>query len=222
MRMRPILLAALFSALLGGTIGARPLQVRVILDLLGAGVSEPSVRHYVERNHFTVTLTAGDLAALKQAGASDDLVTFLQNREEPQGSGEGSGTADSDVTAAPGDEGQSDGEDSASEQDLDYGVGYDSPAYSYGYYGYGPAYYSPYYYYDPFYYPYSFQFSYYHPYYFGHYGGRTYVPFHSGRTRGVYSQLFPGRTGVRSSSGISSPRSRPGGVASRLRGRGRH
>ena len=224
MRTRSFLLAALLTLLLGGgtVVAARPLHVGVILDLLGAGVSESSVRHYVERNHFTLDLTAENLKALKQAGASDDLIVFLQDREEPQASGEGSGQKDSDVTGSSGDEDEYNGEDVSSEEKGDYGVGYYSPGYSYGFYGYGPAYYSPYYY-DPYYYPYSFQFSYYHPYYYGQPGTRYYVRPHSGRTRGVYSQLFHGTTGIRSAPLTSSPpRSRPSGVGSRTRGRGRH
>jgi len=213
MRTRPFLLAAFLTLLLGGAVAARPLEVGVILDLVGAGVSESSIRHYVERNHFTLDLTADNLKALKQAGASDDLIAYLQDREEPQAPGEGSGQSDS---------GEYNGEDYSTEGSGDYEVGYYSPGYSYGFYGYGPAYYSPFYY-DSCYYPYSFQFSYYHPYYYGRPGTRTYVRPHSGGTRGVYSQLFQGRTGVRSSPGISSPtRSRPSGVASRMRGRGRH
>jgi hypothetical protein len=223
-KTRSILLAALLTLLLGGgNVAARPLDSGVILDLLGAGVSESSVRHYVERNHFTLDLTADDLKALKQAGASDDLISFLQDREELQVSGEGSGRRDSQVTGSSGDEGEYDGEEASPEDGGDYDVGYYSPGYSYGYYGYAPVYYSPFYY-DPYYYPSSyFGFSYYHPYYYGRPGTRYYVRPHSGRTRGVYSQLFPGRTGVRSPHAISSPmRSHPGGVASRTRGRGRH
>src|SRR5882672_11455310 len=104
MKTRPFLLALLLTVLLGGTLAARPLAVGVILDLLSAGVSESSVRHYVERNHFTLDLTAENLKALKQAGASDDLIVFLQDREEPQASGEGSGQRDSEVRGSSGDE----------------------------------------------------------------------------------------------------------------------
>src|SRR5258705_7540079 len=96
MRARPFLLAAFVPLLLGGAVAARPLEVGVILDLVGAGVSESSIRHYVERNHFTLDLTAGNLKALKQAGASPDLIAYLQDRQEPQAPGEGSRRRESD------------------------------------------------------------------------------------------------------------------------------
>src|SRR4029077_4425914 len=112
--------AVLLTVLLGGTFAARPLAVGVILDLLGAGVSESSVRHYVERNHFTLELTAENLKALKQAGASDDMIAFLQDREESPGSGEESGQQDSGVKGSSGDEDGYNGEDYSGEENGDY------------------------------------------------------------------------------------------------------
>src|SRR4030095_4806473 len=72
---------------------AKSIDVDVILDLLDSRVSEASIQRFVERNQFTFQLRAGDLVDLKKAGASDDLIEFLQQRDEQgrdeQGDGAG-------------------------------------------------------------------------------------------------------------------------------------
>ncbi len=125
---------------------AAPLETAVILDLLDAGVSNLSIQRYVERNDFTFDLSSQDLVALKRAGASDDLILFLQDREEtPSRAAEKRNREEYDSP--------------------EYGVGTYTPYY-YGYaYGY-PYFYSGFYY--PYYYPYYSYYSpypYYYPYY---------------------------------------------------------
>src|SRR4029434_7390410 len=79
-----------------GVLCAKPLDVEVILDLLEAGVSEESIQRYVERSHYTVDLTADDLVDLKKAGASDELIAFLQETE-----GVASAPAEGETQTAP-------------------------------------------------------------------------------------------------------------------------
>ncbi len=51
-----------------------------ILDLIREGVSERNIRAFIETStgrHWRLDPTAGDLVALKQAGASEELIQFL-------------------------------------------------------------------------------------------------------------------------------------------------
>ncbi len=204
-------LAVLATLLLTGASGSKPLDVGIVLDLLDAGVSENSIRRYVERNDFAFEITAEDLKALKKAGASEDLVAFLQEREA-DGYGEGEG----------GD---------AEDGEADYGVAYSSPGYAYGfataYPYYYPLYDYPTYYYDPYFYaPYPyFHFSYTYPYHHSRRYSGSRLGGRSGRGTGVYSYWYRNRAGsggTRSSSTgsrSSAPRTQSHG---RSGGRGRH
>src|SRR5713101_5901106 len=151
--MRKILILATFllSSLLTSSAQAKPLDIGVVLDLLDARVSEPSIRHYVERNRFSFDLSADDLKALKKAGASDDLVAFLQSREGGQNSALSvDGRAKTDERSGRQVEGEGDeavGEDDeyGTTAEGDYGVAYSSPGYAYdSYYAY-PTYYPTFY-----------------------------------------------------------------------------
>lgn len=202
-------LVVLATLLLTGASGSKPLDVGIVLDLLDAGVSENSIRRYVERNDFAFEITAEDLKALKKAGASEDLVAFLQERE----------------AGAYGENEDRDAEDG----EADYGVAYSSPGYAYGfayaypyyYPAYGYSYYYPYYY-SP--YPY-FHFSYTYPYNYSRRYSGSRLGGRSGGGTGVYSYWYRNRAGsggMRSSSSgsrSSTPRTRAHG---RSGGRGRH
>lgn len=125
--------------LLPGTMFATPLDVDVILDLLDAGVTEESIQRYVERNHYTVDLTADDLVDLKKAGASDELIAFLQE------TGAASAQAEDKTQTAPAMTYESEGTEEAVEYnspDVYVGFGF-GIGFGYPYYGY-PYYYSPY------------------------------------------------------------------------------
>ena len=82
--MKKMLLALAVSLLLlPSSSYAKPMDVRVVLDLLDAGVSEISIQRYVQRNHFTFDLAAEDLKALKNRLPSDisDIISY-----DPHGS----------------------------------------------------------------------------------------------------------------------------------------
>jgi hypothetical protein len=171
----------------------RNIDVSVVLDLLDAGVSDRAIERYVEKNEFAFDLSSRDLKDLKKAGASDDLIEFLQGREDDE----------------YGD---------AEEYGQEYGVSSYPPSYySYGlYYGY-PYYYSGLYY--PYYYPYyygpSFNYSYRYPYYGGRRSSGSGVVSHwyrnrSGGSTGTTTRSSPSR-GSSSHRGSSSQRGGGGG-----------
>jgi hypothetical protein len=204
--------------LLPATALAGLLPVDVILGLLDAGVSDLSIQRYVERNKFTFDLKAEDLQALKKAGASDGLISFLQDREE----GVPSGMTESESQPSKG-SGEEPGYVLESPP-ADYGVSSYAPAYSFGlYFGY-PAYSGYYYPYNyPYYYPYYYP-SYYHPYYphsHYYYGGG----YHRGGS-GVVSYWHHGHSGRGTARPPAAPpprppsRTHPGGGHGG--GRGRH
>jgi len=164
------------------TSPAAPLDAGVILELLDAGVSDASIQRYVQRNQFTFDLSAGDLKALKKAGASDSLISFLQDREGGVPPGDPNDqTRPSDMSRE--DEGYYSG---------GYGVTTYSPYYYFGFsYGY-PYYYADYYY--PYYYPY-YGYPYYgYPYYYG-YNYPYYGSGHGGHGSGVVSHWYNGHSG---------------------------
>jgi len=171
-----LLVLGVLLLLVPATSLAKPLDTGVVLELLDAGVSDVSIQRYVQRNQFTFDLTAGDLKALKKAGASDSLISFLQDREEGVLSG------DQKEQTRPA-EGQGEEYDSGS-----YGVAAYAPYYSFGFsYGY-PYYYSDFYY--PYYYPY-----YGYPYYSYGYNYPYYGSGHGGRGSGVVSYWHDGHSG---------------------------
>ena len=186
--MKRTLLVSLLSFSLmsfAGVLLAKDLDVDTILDLLRSHVSETSIEKFVERNHFTVNLTADDLMDLKKAGASDQLIEFLQEQEAQamQYPSEGSQTA-----PAAGTEGEGEGYGS--------GTGYSSSSVYFGFglgfgypYAYYPYYYPYYYGYYPAYYPYPYP-CHYHGYYGGYYPGGHYGT-------GVYSYWYRGQNGGR-------------------------
>jgi hypothetical protein len=211
-----ILVAVIF--LLPVTVSATPLQVDVILSLLDAGVSDVSIQRYVERNGFTLNLSADDLKALKKAGASNALVEFLQDREEgapSQAAGEQAGPSTTT------EEGSGYAVESPS---PDYGVTSYAPSYSFGlYYGY-PYYYSSYYY--PYYYSYPYYYRPY-PYYYPYYGYHShyYGGGHGGGGTGVVSywqhnHYYPGRGPGHS--GAPAPAPAPSGSSHGGHGGGGH
>jgi hypothetical protein len=170
-----------FLLLFPGFSFAKSLDVEVILDLLGSDVSETSIRRFVERNHFTLDLTAGDLMDLKKAGASDDLIEFLQQREAK----EGEKSEEGEVVEPESSGTYEDGGGSA-----DYEAIYSSPGVTFGF-GFGYPYYYPSYYYPSYYYPYYASYYPYYPYYCNHHGGYHYYGGggHGGGT-GVYSYWY--------------------------------
>jgi hypothetical protein len=197
--MNKMLLVLAVLLLLAPTAApAGPMDTGVILDLMGAGVSEVSIQRYVQRNHFTFDLSAQDLKALKKAGASDSLISFLQDRETGAPSGERN-------EAARSQDGSGNGEEQGGEYGSGtYGVSVVAPYYfgfSYGY----PYYYADYYY--PYYYPY-YGYSYYgYPYSYG-YHYPYYGSGHGGHGSGVVSYWHDGhsgRGGSRPPSSGSSP-----------------
>ena len=178
---RLLLLPVAILFLFSGTLFAAPLDVDVILDLLDAGVSEPSIQRFVERNHYTIQLTADDLVALKKAGASDWLIEFLQETEGAAGT-----QAEGETQTAPATIDESDGTVEAATYDspdvyvgFGFGIGFGYPYYYYPYYY--PSYYYPAY---PFYSPYPCGSGYYP----GYYPGGT-----SGT--GVYSYWYRNQAG---------------------------
>jgi hypothetical protein len=165
----------------------RNIDVSVVLDLLDAGVSDRAIERYVEKNEFAFELSSRDLKDLKEAGASDELIEFLQGREDDK-----YGDAE------------------------EYGVSSYPPSYSYGlYYGY-PYYYSGFYYpYYPYYYGPYFNYSYRYPYYGGRRSGGSGVVSHwyrnrSGGSTGTTTRSSPSR-GSSSHRGSSSQRGGGGG-----------
>src|SRR5262249_1468155 len=208
MNRLPYLLASLILVLLVGfstPVSARPLDVSVILDLINAGVSESSIHRYGQRNPFTFELAADDLKELKKAGASDQLIEFLQDTEEqPETAPEA--TTDQAPGEAGGTMEYSNEEPQTST--ADYGVAYASPSVTFGF-GFGyPYYYSSFYYpYYPAYYP-----SYYPYYYPCHY--YAYYGYGSGaHGTGVYSYWYQNQrmTGPRTG---TAPHSAGGTVTS--------
>jgi hypothetical protein len=148
---------------------AKPIDVDIILDLLDAGVSEASIQRFVESNQYTVQLTAKDLVNLKKAGASDELIEFLQHTEEAP-----SPPAEEETQTAP----------STTDElgETVEAVTYSSPDVYFGFgvgigFGY-PYYYSSYY---PYYYP-----GYYYP------GYPIYSPYPCGSS--YYPGYYPGGT----------------------------
>jgi len=67
-----------------GTVFAQPLGIEVVLNLLDSRVSEASIRRFIDRNQYTFEISAEDLIELKKAGASDELIEFLQDREDQE------------------------------------------------------------------------------------------------------------------------------------------
>jgi hypothetical protein len=179
-------LSVVLLTLFAGSVFAKPLDVEVILDLLDAGISEDSIQRFVERNQYTVQLTAGDLVDLKKAGASDELIAFLQETE-----GASSAQAEGETQTSPSGSYESDEAVNA--------VEYSSPDVYFGFgvgigFGY-PYYYSPYYY-PGYYYP-----GYYYPAYpiYSPYpcGNVNYPGYYPGGTSGtgVYSYWYRNQTG---------------------------
>jgi hypothetical protein len=184
---------------------AKMIDVDVILDLLNSHVSESSIERFVERNQFAINLTADDLIDLKKAGASDQLIEFLQEKEAGQTGAEQEGTQTSPSSGTE-------------EEGYSGAAAYSSPGVSVGFgigfgFGYPYAYYPGYYY--PGYYPY---YSAYYPYYPYpcHYNG-TGGYYHGGNSgTGVYSYWYrnqaQGRTTSTGSSGGSTINSLSGRV----------
>jgi len=179
------LVALLFT--FSGPLLAKPLDMDTVLDLLNSGVSEVSIQRFVQRNHFTFHLTADDLKDLKKAGASDQFIEFLQDRE---GESSASGQAESESWPT---EYEAEG--------ADYDVAYASPDVYLGF-GFGYPYYYPAYYYPgyAFYYPYP-----------CHYDGGGHHVITGGGSRsgtGVYSYWYRNHT-----SGRPNPSRGTGGPA---------
>lgn len=88
---RGVLLAVALGLALGSTT-ARALTVDEVVGLLGAGVGESVIRDQMEAEQAHLDLTARDILALKQAGASDELIRALirsgtgRNRQDVTGS----------------------------------------------------------------------------------------------------------------------------------------
>jgi len=225
MRKTLILMTFLVSSLLTSSAPAKPLEIGVVLDLLDARVSGPAIRHYVERNRFTFDLSADDLKALKKAGASDDLVAFLQSREEGQNpalSVEGRAKIDErsgSKVRGEGDEAVGEDDEYGTTAEGDYGVAYSSPDYAYDFYYAYPTYY-PTFYYPYYYYPSYFHLSAYYPSYSFRTRGSG---VHLGSGSGVYSYWYrnhASRSGARFLP--SGTRSHPSSGVARGHGRGRH
>ena len=161
-----LLLAVLFA--IAGPVSAKSQDIDAILDLLDSRVSESSIRRFVERNHFTFQLTADNLIDLKKAGASDEFIEFIQEREEDSSS----------------EEAQTQGSKEKDAESSDYAVSYGSPDVYLGFgFGFGYPYYSYPYYYSSYYYP-GYPIYYPCPYYGG--GSTVIVGGGNGGT-GVYS-----------------------------------
>ncbi|MCI0657277.1 MAG: hypothetical protein L0170_09430 [Acidobacteria bacterium] len=186
---RLFLLPVVMLFLFPGISLAKPIDVEVILDLLDAGVSEASIQRFVGSNRYTVQLTAEDLVNLKKAGASDELIEFLQETEEAP-----SPQAEEETHTAPSTTYESDdtvGAVTYSSPDVYFGfgvgIGFGYPYYSSYYYPYYPYYYSGYYYPAyPIYSPYPCGSGYYP----GYYPGGT-----SGT--GVYSYWYRNQAGAK-------------------------
>ena len=194
-----LLVLAVLLLLSPATVPAKPMDTGVVLDLLGAGVSEVSIQRYVQRNHFTFDLSAQDLKALKKSGASDSLISFLQDRETGAPSGE------QNEPSRPADGSRDEGDQGGEYGSSTYGVSIVAPYYfgfSYGYPYYYADYYYPYSYYPYYGYPY-----YGYPYYYG-YNYPYYGSGHGGHGSGVVSHWYnghSGRGGSRPPSSVSPP-----------------
>jgi hypothetical protein len=179
---------------------AKSIDVDVILDLLDSRVSEASIQRFVERNQFTFQLSAGDLVDLKKAGASDDLIEFLQQRDEQGRDEQGDGAGQEELEPS----GDQHGGGAAGYEPIYSGSGgvYFGVGFGYPYDYYYPYY--PYYSYYPYYpsYPY---YPYHCSYYGGHYHGSNYYSGSHGGT-GVYSYWYGNNANgrPRGSRGVSS------------------
>ena len=186
---RLLLLPVVMLFVFPGISLAKPIDVDVILDLLDAGVSEASIQRFVEGNRYTVHLTAEDLVNLKKAGASNELIEFLQETEEAP-----SPQAEEETQTAPSMTYESEPGDTVG------AVTYSSPDVYVGF-GFGIGFGYPYYY-SPYYYPYYYS-GYYYPAYpiyspypcgSGYYPG--YYPGGSSGT-GVYSYWYGNQAGAK-------------------------
>jgi uncharacterized membrane protein YgcG len=169
MRKIPVLLAALALLFWTGAAFARTTDVAVVIDLLQEGVSEKTIRRYVDAKDLTFRISPEDLKALQKAGASERLIDFLLDREEEAAEEEGY-AADSGG----------------------YSGGFHTHlGFYWGYPYYSPFVYDPYFYYPyyPYYYPRS-HVTFYYP--RGH-RGKVLVPGRTHRGTGVYSYWYRNR-----------------------------